>query len=65
MKDKTIQVRSTPEFKLQCKSGKNIQGIHLEKQFQFNPKTIFIERVINKKNTFVVRAPYFEEEHGN
>lgn len=57
-----VQVKSTPQFKLKARSGKNIVIIDMKKHFDFIPDRLIVEQVIGAKNTFVVRAILTEEE---
>lgn len=60
MKDATgIRVRSSREFKLKPKDGKNVQVIHI-KDFGFVPDTLIFERKNN--NWFVISAVLTPEE---
>lgn len=58
----TIQLRSTPPFKLKDKVGRSYQFINLKRQFGFTPEVIIIEKVQNHTNVIIVRAILTEEE---
>lgn len=54
-----LRVRTSREFKLKPKDGKNVQVFHL-KDFNFTPETLILQCV--KQNWFTVSAILTEEE---
>lgn len=47
---------ATLPFKLKAKRGKNIQVVGLSDMVEGKPEIITVERIIGKKNLFVLRA---------
>lgn len=57
-----IRVKKTAEFKLKDKPTRQFQAINLEKQFDFKPDVIIVEKVFGKSNTLRVLAVLTEDE---